>query len=494
MKDVGNQAEAVVNLAEMISHQARRRPGHPAIIAGDDVISHGELDPLVRGAAAWLVDRGVRPGDVVGLALADTADHLILHYAVARMGGIILPIDWRWTAGEKRRIAEFFGATLVLAQTAEGVASEVVIDGSWREQVGAADADRDFPADGDAPVVLSLSSGTTGRPKGPALSHRQFLARWITQFVTLTFSEHDRYLNAIPLYFGGGRSFSMSALYAGATVILYPPPYEPGALIEVAARHGATTTLLVPTLLRRLLAVAGPDSLAFPSLRLLLSTGAILHPDERADVMARLCPGFINYYGSTEGGGVSVLMPHHPADKASSVGATVFGVDLEIVDQDHTPVTAGEIGRIRYRGPGIPEGFFRDTEASKASFRDGWFYPGDLGRLDADGFLHLAGRADDVIIRGGVNVYPAEIEETLLAHPMVRDAVVLGIPSAELGADIAAFVVAAPEAGAAALIAHCRDRLAPYKVPRSIDIIDELPKTALGKVIKSDLVARLGLD
>ena len=483
-----------MNLADMISHQARRRPGHPAIVSGDAVIPYGELDTLVRGGAAWLVDQGVRPGDVVGLALADTADHLIAHYAVARMGGIILPIDWRWTVDERRRIAEFFGATLVLVETAGELANGVVVDASWRDQASAADTDREFPDDADAPVVLSLSSGTTGRPKGPALSHRQFLARWITQFVTLTFSEHDRYLNAIPLYFGGGRSFSMSALYAGATVVLFPPPYEPEALIEAAARHRATTTLLVPTLLRRLLGVAAPAGLAFPSLRLLLSTGAVLHPDERAEVMARLCPGFINYYGSTEGGGVSVLMPHHPIDKASSVGATVFGVDVEIVDGHDAAVATGEIGRIRYRGPGIADGFFRDAQASAASFRDGWFHPGDLGRLDGDGFLYLAGRDDDVIIRGGVNIYPAEIEQTLLTHPMVRDVAVIAIPSDDLGEEIAAFVVASPEADRASLIAHCRAHLALYKVPKSIEIIDQLPKTALGKVVKGDLVARLRRD
>ena len=483
-----------MNLAEMISHQARRRPGHPAIVEGDSVITYGELDRLVRGAAAWLMDQGARQGDVVGLALADTADHLIAHYAVARMGGIILPIDWRWTADEKRRIADFFGAALVLARTDGEMVNGVVADATWRDRVSAAAPDRVFPSDADAPVVLSLSSGTTGRPKGPALSHRQFLARWITQFVTLTFSEHDRYLNAIPLYFGGGRSFSMSALYAGATVILFPPPYEPEALIDAAARHGATTTLLVPTLLRRLLGVAGPGELAFPGLRLLLSTGAVLHPEERAEVMARLCPGFINYYGSTEGGGVSVLMAHHPIDKASSVGATVFGVDIEIADGNDAAVATGEIGRIRYRGPGIADGFFRDAQASAASFRDGWFYPGDLGRLDGDGFLYLAGRADDVIIRGGVNIYPAEIEETLLTHPMVRDVVVIGIPSVDLGEEIAAFVVASPEADPETLIAYCRAHLAFYKVPTSIDIIDELPKTALGKVVKGDLVARLQRD
>ena len=338
------------------------------------------------------------------------------------------------------------------------------------------------------------TSGTTGRPKGPVLSHCQFLARWITQSVTLTFAEHDRYLNAIPLYFGGGRSFSMSALYTGATVILFPPPYEPKELIEAAARHHATTTLLVPTLLRRLLEAAGPDGLAFPSLRLLLSTGAVLHPDERADVMDRLCPGFINYYGSTEGGGVSVLMPHHPIKKASSVGATVFGVDVEIVDSNGCVVAAGEIGHIRYRGPGIADGFYRDPEASAISFSEGWFYPGDLGRLDCDGFLHLAGRTDDVIIRGGVNIYPAEIEETLLTHSLVRDVSVIGIPSVDLGEEIIAFVVAAQGADQESLIAYCRAHLALYKVPKLIEIIDELPKTALGKVVKSDLVSRSRRD
>ena len=169
--------------------------------------------------------------------------------AVGRRGGITLPIDWRGTGDEKRRIAEFFGATLVLAETAGGIPNEIVVDRGWRGQAEATGGERAYPDDADAPVVLSLSSGTTGRPKGPAPSHRQFLARWITQFVTLTFSEHDRYLNAVPLDFGGGRSFSMSALYAGATVILFPPPYEPEALIEAASRHAATTTLLVPTLL-----------------------------------------------------------------------------------------------------------------------------------------------------------------------------------------------------------------------------------------------------
>ncbi len=476
----------------MLDHQARRRPAHPAIIDGDHTLTHGEFAPMVRRWAACLAARGARPGDVIGVALRDTIEHLVALYAVARAGAIILPVDWRWTAVEKRRITEFFGAAMTLAEPGDAIPGAVAIDDAWRRDADRADPATAFPSVADAPVVLSLSSGTTGRPKGPALTHRQFVARWITQFATLTFSEHDRYLSATPLYFGGGRSFTMSALYSGATVIMFPPPIEPRDLVDAAARYRATTTLLVPTMLRRLLELdqAGKAPL-FSALRLLLSTGAIVHADERAAVMARLCPGFINYYGSTEGGGVSVLMPHHPADKADSVGAPVFGTDIQIVGEDHAELPAGEIGRIRYRGPGVADGFFRDPDSSAAAFRDGWFYPGDLGRVDGDGFLHLAGRADDVILRGGVNLYPAEIEHALLSHELVADAAVMGWKSREFGEEVAAFVATEGDLAEGALIAHCRERLAPYKVPRRVFILDALPKSALGKIDRAALRARL---
>jgi long-chain acyl-CoA synthetase len=481
-----------MNLADMLTHQARRRPGHPAIIDGARVITHGEFDPLVRRWAARLMSLGAKPGDVIGIALKDRAEHLVAFYAVARMGAIILPVDWRWTAAEKQRITEFFGADMTLAEPDDDIAGSIAVDEAWQEALPALDPDMAFPSDADAPVVLSLSSGTTGKPKGPALSHRQFLSRWITQFVTLTFSEHDRYLSATPLYFGGGRSFTMSALYAGATVVMFPPPYEPAQLVAAATEYKATTTLLVPTMLRRLLEIAPDgDEELFAGLRLLLSTGAILHGDERRAVMDRLCAGFINYYGSTEGGGVSVLLPHHAEDKSASVGSTVFATDVEIVDDEHSAVAVDEIGRIRYRGTGVADGFFRDEAASAQSFHDGWFYPGDLGRLDEDGFLYLAGRADDLILRGGVNIYPAEIEQILLTHDGVQDAVALGWPSHDMGEEIAAFVVCEDHVNADNLVAHCRENLAPYKRPREIFIVDAFPRSALGKVAKAELKARL---
>lgn len=483
-----------MNLASMLTHQARRRPRHPAIVDADGTtMSYAALDPLVRRTAAHLRALGAQEGDVIGVGLRDSAAHLICNYAVARIGAVILPLDWRWTEGEISRLMEFFDARLVLTEPdGPDLPGAVRVDDAWDAAVSDAPVGDGFPEDPDLPMVLSLSSGTTGRPKGPALTHRQFLARFHTQLVTLTFNEHDRYLSATPLYFGGGRSFTMSALYFGATVVMFPPPYEPEDLVRAATEHQATTMLLVPTLLRRLLAIhddGAPPLLG--GLRLLLSTGAILHPEERADVVAKLCPGFINYYGSTEGGGVSVLMPSDGAEQGASVGRAVFATDVEIVDGEDLPLAAGEMGRIRYRGPGCADGFFRDPDATKESFRDGWFYPGDLGRLDADGYLYLTGRDKDVIIRGGANIYPAEIEEILLAHKAVSDAVVVGTKSEELGEDIAAFVVSAGDTTEADLRAHCKERLASYKVPRVIRFLDAFPKDSLGKVKKAELASTL---
>lgn len=479
----------MANIASMLDHQARRKPGHPAIIEGDVVLTHDALARRVRLWAAHLVALGMKQGDVIGVALRDSADHIVANLAVARMGGIILPIDHRWTASEKANVIGGFGAGHVLAEAGDALAGAIALDEAFKAAAEQENPDRDFPEDEKLPMVLSLSSGTTGAPKGPALNHRQMRSRWVTQFVSLGFTEHDRYLSATPLYFGGGRSFTMSATWAGGTVIMCPPPYGPQDLIAAARDSRATTTLLVPTILRRLLAEGQGNGLLFPGLRLLLCTGAILHEDERAEVMQRLCPSFINYYGSTEGGGVSILSPQHGPEAAGSVGQAVFNTRVQVVDDTHLPVAAGEIGRIRYRGPGVASGFFNDPEADREAYHDGWFYPGDLGRLDENGYLFLAGRSKEVIIRGGANIYPAEIEEVLLAHPGVDDAAVIGWPSPEMGEEIAAFITG--EAAPDDVMAYCRENLAPYKCPKRIFPLDSLPKSDLGKVQKLDLKALL---
>lgn len=483
-----------MNIADRLTEHAARRPDHPAIIDGARTINYAELDPLIRRTAAHFAALGIGQGDLVGLSLGDHADHLVLLYAVARLGAAILPMDVRWTQSEKANLAEFFKARIVVCQAGDEVAggvTSVPVDSDWRNAVAAADAGQDFPSDEDLPLALSLSSGTTGRPKGPMINHRHMLARFENQRVTLTFREDDRYLSVTPVYFGGGRHFTMGYLFRGATVIFFPPPFEPEDLVAAVGRLRATATLVVPTVLRRLLQLPAQDEPLLGGLRLLFSTGAVLHSDERSAVLARVSLNLINYYGSTEGGGISVLLPTQGGTAEKSVGRAVSTTEIQVVSETHEPVTAGEIGRIRYRGPCVADGFYNDPEASAASFRDGWFYPGDLGRFDEAGFLYLAGRSKDMIIRAGVNIYPEEVEQTLLSHPGVRDAAVLGWPSPDKGEEVAAFVVTAGAVSEGALQDHCRERIAPYKVPRGIFFVDDLPKNSTGKVVKSELAARL---
>jgi len=492
-----------MNLADAIEINARRRPDHPAIIGPDGhVMRYHEYGTAVSRWATVLANMKFGPGDIIGLNLKDTAEHLIALYAIARAGAAILPMDWRWTEEEKTRIVDFFGAKAVFSEaddpflSANGGWSNLVLDAEWQDSVENVEPRTEFPVSENQALLLALSSGTTGTPKGPLITHEQFLARFLIYLITIGFSERDRYLCATPLYFGGCRGYSMCSLYAGGTILLHPPPYDVSDLLSYANRFGATRLFLVPTLLRRLLALDGGAAEAplFETLELLFSTGAVLHPEEREELMQRFCPRYLNFYGSTDGGGCSALLWDDPTDVANSVGRPVFGATLEIVNSDDSPVKNGDVGRIRYRHPGTASGYFNDAEASKGSFRDGWYFPGDLGWTNDAGYLFLAGRESDMIIRGGVNIYPAEIEHVLTLHEGVHEAAVLGWPSREFGEEIAAFVVLAPNASGqdpSELTDYCRQRMAPYKVPKEIFRVDALPKSGVGKVLKTELAKEL---
>ena len=482
------------NLADILANHARRRPNHPAVISDIGTVTYGELDPLVRRVAGHLERHGIGRGDVVGLCLSDSVDHLVAHYALAALGAIILPLDWRWTVAEKARIARFFEARLTLHEADDPIAEAVpglAVDADWRAHVAAARPLEATAQGADLPFLISLSSGTTGKPKGPLISQTHQFNRFMIYIVSLGFSEQDLHLGVLPLYFGGGRGFAMCALYCGATVRLFPPPFAPAALVAEVERLRPTITLLVPTILRRLLALPAAERPLLDRLRVVASTGAVLHADEREAALRRVSRRLVNFYGSTEGGGLSLLRPEHRGPAARSVGRPVFGTDVEIVDDADRPLPPGEIGRIRYSGPGVAPGFHRNPDASAEAFKQGWFYPGDLGRLDAEGFLYLAGRAKDMIIRGGVNIYPEEIEQALCLMDDVADAAVVGWPASERGEEVAAFVVARVPVDEGALLRHCRAHLAPYKVPKAVFFVDELPRSSIGKVRKTELAARL---
>ena len=485
-----------LNITAPFAQHARALADKPALVHGGRVVLYRELDPRVRRTAAHLYALGLEPGEVVGVALKDSIEHIVILCAMARAGIVILPLDWRWTPAEQERVLEHFGAVAALIEPGrpqpEGFRC-LAVDESWARELSAKGFQSVAFPEGDVPLLMSLSSGTTGRPKGPRLRHSQFMARYRVFCINLGFHSQDRFLSATPLYFGGGRTFPLAMLYMGGTVFMLPPPYEPQELCEAVERHQITNLFLVPTLIRRLMTLPDEKLAPLKGMRLLVSSGSALHPDERREIRKRVCPSFIEYYSSTEGGGVSFLTPEDADEFGDSVGRPVFGVEVQCVDESHRPLPPGEVGRIRYRGPAVAEGFWNDAEATRESFREGWWYPGDLGMMDPHGYLYLKGRAKDMIIRGGVNIYPAEIEAVLQAHPGVADVSVVGWPSREFNEEVAAFVIL-KKAGSVEpeeLKSLCRDKLAPYKVPKQVFVVQEFPRNTLGKVIKSELSARL---
>ena len=482
-----------MNLADLVASHARNRPLDPAVIQGALSLSYAELDRRVSGFAARLHDLGVAAGTTVGLCLSDSVDHLVMHFAVARLGAVILPMDHRWTQVEKVEVAHAFGGRFVLLEPGAGELPGMKClfpEPGWAEfPISALPVP---PGNAEQPLLISLSSGTTGRPKGAVVTHGQMYERFVNQWVTLSLNVSDRFISVTPLYFGAARSFCMSVLAAGAAVILAPPPHRPGELAAAINSSGASVCFVVPTLMRRLLADATPgEPPLFPGLRLLIFGGSIVAGDEAARIRDRLTPNLASYYATSEGGGISVLQPREFLQHGDTVGRATFRVEVEVVDPTGQPAPHNEVGQLRFRGPGVATVFLDEHGREQRDPAGGWFYPGDLASLDPAGFITLRGREKDKIIRGGINVYPAEIERVLCAHPAVREVAVIGAPSPVHGEEIVAFVVAGAPVAAEDLLSWCRLRLAPYKLPREILFLAELPKTNFGKVRKSELAARL---
>lgn len=490
------------NLADALSQHARNRPQHIALIDGEKRLTHFELDALVTLGARKLLSSGLRPGDVVGVNLNDHWGHVVIMWACIRAGLVLLPLDSRWTDSERRAVVKHFGAVRVIREPSaivnevKALVWQTLIDEGFvapeHETTDTLAQTADLDEIGlDSPLLLSLSSGTTGRPKGPRITHRHFLRRFWTHWINLGLNANSRYVCATPLYFGGGRTFVLSVLFAGGTVALCPPPFDPKTLAGVVEAQTANALFLVPTQLRRLLREPHEVKTVFQQLDLLIASGAPLQPNERIAILEQLCPNFCEYYASTEGGGISLCTAEDFQKRPGSVGRAIFGVEIEVVDEDEIPLPPFTVGLLRYRGPGVATNFFQDPEQTAAHFRDGWFHPGDLAEIDTEGYVYLRGRAKDMIIRGGINIYPNEIEDVLMRLAPLQECAVFGAPDEDMG-EIVACAWVGPEALAQGdLEAHCRKHLSPYKIPTRWLRLNELPINSGGKVLKAALRDRL---
>lgn len=482
-----------MNLASLLLSHANGRPSHPAIEQGRTTTTYLEAVRIVRRFAGVLARQGIRSGDRVGLCLPDSADHLLLHYAVAWLGATIVPIDYRWKSAEKSAVATAFHCKCVVVamdEEADFSGTALIFDPAWRTGDDGAPLIADS---GDTPVVLSLSSGTTGRPTGAFVSHGQLYERFISQWVGMGFNCTDRYLLATPLYFGGGRSFAMSTLAAGGTVVLSEGSLKPEDIIDLVREARVTSLFLVPTQIGRILEAWKGAGLAMPHLRCLVTSGSAMRAGDRQRVIEQLTPRLTDYYATSEGGGIAVLLPDEQTRYAETVGRPAFRVEIQVVDNDGKPLPQGEVGRLRYRGPGVSTRLIDGDGSVVPADAEGWFSPGDLAQLTESGHVRLVGRIKDVIIRGGVNIYPAEIEAVLGTHPDVLEASVFGMPDKDLGEIVVAAVVVRPGAAVTDenIRLYVKERLATYKTPQRVVFIDALPRNPSGKVVRAALKSLL---
>lgn len=486
----------IKNISEPITSHAINRTEHPAIIDAntDCTFSYGQLERQIIATVCRLSQLKVRTGNLIGVALSDTIEHVILQLALARIGAIHLPLDWRWAQSEIETVINEFRPSIIILEPA-------VLNNfkgkrfSVREifKSNSSDVLEKFQAvfkpsyNPDAPLLVSLSSGTTGTPTGPTLNHSHMINRFIAQSISLKFSWHDRFLATTPLYFGGGRTFVLSCLFMGGTVVLDCPPWKPKNFISTLKKYSPNLTFLVPTQIRDLLSLEKELLKNCSVLSTLISSGSPLHKHERKRVIKYICPGLVEYYASTEGGGISALFANEMENVPESVGKPIFRVEVSITDQNNNKLPNGQIGLIKYRGPAVANSTQINKKKSNVSNEEEWFYPGDLGELDTNGYLYLRGRAKDIIIRGGINIYPQEIENVIIQISDIQEVSVFSLPDDHYGEIVAAAIVVKHKNITKNIMRKCTQLLAPYKIPSIIIELKELPKNSGGKIIKDKL-------
>jgi fatty-acyl-CoA synthase len=486
---------------------------HTALAMGDRSYSYLELHELTNRLARALFDLGLRKGDRVAGLMVNSPEFVLVLVACAKLGAIMVPINVRLSAAEIGYILADSGADMLVMDGALAVAgrsaliqpgvrvrSVAVIDGAATDDelafdsLVAADTPAEWGADvagGDVALIM-YTSGTTGLPKGAMLTHDNLLWNAINVLGTETgLTANDVTINVAPLFHVGGLGVHMlPLLYVGGTNVILPH-FDPAATLAAMQHYRATVQFMVPAMWTALTQVAGFDSYDLSALRLAVSGGAPC-PLRLIEFLQDRGIPFTEGFGMTETAPlVSVLDSAHVKSNAGSVGRAAMHVQARIVDDTDKHVPADTVGELVVRGPNVFVGYWMKPQATAEAFRSGWFHTGDLGRMDDEGFITLVDRKKDMIISGGENVYPIEVEQVLLAHPGVADAAIIGGPDSKWGERVVAVVVTAPgntaSPGTGDLIAWCRQRLAHFKCPHEVHFVDELPRNATGKLLKREL-------
>jgi long-chain acyl-CoA synthetase len=490
------------NLAGRLIATLERYPDATALKLGDTPLTYAGLDDMTSRLAAFLAERGIEPGDRVGIMLPNVPEFAVAYYAVLRAGAVVVPMN---VLLKEREVAFYLSdpeARLMFAweqfevEARKGAAiagTECMVISSdgfgellWGVAARTAIADR---AGSDTAVIL-YTSGTTGKPKGAELTHSNLVSNAQACLELFSMTSDDIILGALPLFHAFGQTCTLNTAVASGATLVPVPRFDAEKVLAMIERDRVTVFAGVPTMFAALLHHPARQQFDTSSLRLCISGGAAM-PVE-------ILRGFEATFGSIilEGYGLSETSPvasfSHPdrVRKVGSIGTPIEGVEMRVVDTSRNAVAQGDSGEIAIRGNNVMKGYWRRPEATaEAIDEDGWFYSGDIGRVDDDGYFFIVDRKKELIIRGGYNVYPREIEEVLYEHPAVREAAVIGIPHPDLGEEIGAAV--ALKSGAEVSVDELREfaksRVAAYKYPRHVWFVDELPKGATGKILKREV-------
>jgi long-chain acyl-CoA synthetase len=505
----------MLNLALLLEQSAKRNPGKLALIFDDYKLRYAEVNGAANKIANALVALGIRKGDKVAMMLPNTPHFPICYNAILKAGATVVPLNVLFKSNEVQYHLEDSDAVALIAfegflgEAAEGyrkaqACNNLVVvqapgstnplpDGALSFNQLLADNPPTFEMVDTSPddtAVILYTSGTTGRPKGAELSHaNMFMNAMVSADKLLGISADDVLLATLPLFHSFGQTCVMNVgLYLGATITMLPR-FEPVKAMEIIQRDKVTLFAGVPTMYFYLLNHPAAGDYDLSSLKRCCSGGAAMPVEVMHAFNKKHNVQIMEGYGLSETSPVASFNHLDRPAKPGSIGTPIWGVQMAVLDPEGKPAAAGEMGEIAIRGHNVMKGYYKRPEATAEVIHNGWFRTGDLAKVDEDGFFYIVDRVKDMIIRGGFNIYPREIEELLYAHPAIAEAAVIGVPDQALGEEVKAVVACKPGQSVTEqeLIDYCKASLAAYKYPRSVEFRDSLPKTATGKILKREL-------
>ena len=490
-----------MNLASVLTDSAQRDPDHVALRLDDMEVSYGLLDEGSARLAAVLAERGLEPGDRVGIMLPNVPYFGVCYYGVLRAGCVVVPMNVLL----KRREVAFYlgdsGAKLMFAW--EGFADDakagaeeagaeciVVKPGEFEELLASVEPGRDVVDrdPGDTAVIL-YTSGTTGTPKGAELTHENLKTNCEITRDMFGIGDDVVTLGALPLFHSFGQTCGMNATLAAGGTLTLIPRFDPGKALEIIQRDKVSLFQGVPTMYSAILHLEGRDKFDTATLETCVSGGSAMPVELMRGFEAAFDCKILEGYGLSESSPVASFNRPDRERKPGSIGIPIEGVEMKVVDDDGNDVAQGEVGEIVIRGHNVMKGYWNKPDETGDTLVDGWLYTGDMAKIDEDGYFFIVDRKKDLIIRGGYNVYPREIEEVLYEHPAVREAAVVGLKDDKLGEEIGAAIALkdGEDVSAQELRDFVKEQVAAYKYPRQVWFVDDLPKGPTGKILKREI-------